>query len=212
MIPLQLRNLKTVLCLGAHSDDIEIGCGGTLLKLIAENPGLKVCWVVFSGEQTRVDEATASANDFLEGCHEREVIVKGFRDSYFPYEGEAIKDFFHSLSKVIQPDVVFTHRKEDAHQDHRVLADLTWCTFRNHAILEYEIPKFEGDLGHPNMYVPLEADVCQRKVDLLMHHFATQRSKNWFTRETFDAVHRLRGLECVSNYAEAFTARKLTLN
>ncbi len=211
MISLQLDHPKTVLCLGAHSDDIEIGCGGTLLKLIAENPGLRVVWVVFSGEQTRVEEATSSANDFLEGCCEREVIVKGFRDSYFPYQGEAIKDFFHALSKEVQPDLVFTHRKEDAHQDHRTLADFTWCTFRNHMILEYEIPKFEGDLGKPNVFVPLTTEQCQTKVDLLMQHFASQRSKNWFTRETFDAMHRLRGLECVSDYAEAFTVRKLTI-
>ncbi len=211
MISLRAQDVRTVLCLGAHSDDIEIGCGGTLLKLIADNPNLSVYWVVFSGEQTRADEATASAQDFLKGCREREVIIKGFRDSYFPYQGEAIKDFFHTLSKEVQPDLVFTHRKEDAHQDHRTLADFTWCTFRNHLILEYEIPKFEGDLGHPNVYVPLETEVCKRKVDLLMQHFATQRSKNWFTRETFDAVHRLRGLECVSDYAEAFTSRKLTI-
>ena len=211
MLPLNFRDLHSILCLGAHADDLEIGCGGTVLRALAENPGLRVHWVVFSGAGQRAGEAQASAERFLERAADRQIVIRQFRDSFFPYEGEAIKEFMHELGRETQPDLVFTHGKSDLHQDHRLLADLTWNVFRNHLILEYEIPKYEGDLGHPNFYVPLDAAVCSAKIDYLCSAFPTQTEKPWFTPDTFRALLRLRGLEChsPSRFAEAFTCRKL---
>jgi LmbE family N-acetylglucosaminyl deacetylase len=213
MIGLKPDGLRRVLCLGAHSDDIEIGCGGTLLRLLAENAGLHVDWVVFSGDAARAAEATASAREFLRGAAESRITVKGFRDSYMPFEGERVKDFMHALAAECRPDLIFTHRKEDAHQDHRLLADLTWCAFRDHLVLEYEIPKYEGDLGTPNVFVPLPQPLCSQKVEALERHFGTQRGKRWFSEDTFWSLLRLRGLECQSptRYAEAFYSRKIVL-
>jgi LmbE family N-acetylglucosaminyl deacetylase len=213
MIGVKPNGLRRVLCLGAHSDDIEIGCGGTLLRLLAENAGLHVDWVVFSGDAARAAEATESAREFLQSAGESRITIKGFRDSYFPFEGERVKDFVHGLAAECRPDLIFTHRKEDAHQDHRLLADLTWCAFRDHLILEYEIPKYEGDLGTPNVFVPLSKELCARKVDALQRHFGTQRGKRWFSEDTFWSLLRLRGLECQSpsRYAEAFHCRKIVL-
>ena len=202
-----------VLCLGAHSDDVEIGCGATLLRLLAERPGTRVHWVVFSANDDRETEARASAADFLADAGESTVVVHRFKESYFPYVGEQIKDAFEALKSVVTPDVVFTHRRDDEHQDHRTIAQFTWNTFRNHTVLEYEIPKFEGDLGQPNVFVPVEADVADRKVELLMQHFGTQRSKGWFRPETFRALMALRAVECnaAAGWAEAFHVRKLVL-
>jgi len=202
-----------VLCLGAHSDDIEIGCGGTLLRLIAERPAVSVQWVVFSADDGREEEARASASDFLAGARSADVTVHRFRESYFPHVADEIKDAFERLKSTISPDVVFTHRRDDEHQDHRVLGQLAWNTFRDHVVLEYEIPKYEGDLGHPNVYVPLDRDIAARKVELLMAHFGSQRNKLWFRPETFDAVLALRAIECnaASGAAEAFHARKILM-
>jgi LmbE family N-acetylglucosaminyl deacetylase len=213
MIPLQLSQCRTILCLGAHADDIEIGCGGTLLRLLAENPHLSVCWVVFSGAGERLAEARSSAEHFLAEAGERRVLVESFRDSFFPYDGPAIKEFLHRISRDVQPDVVFTHRREDMHQDHRLLAELSWNAFRNHLILEYEIPKYEGDLGHPNFYIPLSEATCREKVEATHRLFASQQAKPWFTPDTLWSLLRLRGLECnsPSRYAEAFTCRKVVL-
>ena len=211
MIAAGFPELREVLCLGAHADDIEIGCGGTLLKLMRDHPGLRVHWVVFSADDTRRDEARKSAASFLKGAGEYTFTQHCFRDSYFPNEGERIKDAFHTLAGQISPDLIFTHRRDDAHQDHRVLADLTWCAFRDHAVLEYEIPKYEGDLGQPNVLVRLSEQDAQQKIDHLMTAFPSQMGKPWYTDDTFRALLRLRGLECHApeRFAEGFYARKL---
>jgi LmbE family N-acetylglucosaminyl deacetylase len=211
MVQLSFEKIRSVLCLGAHSDDIEIGCGGTLLKLVQQHPDLQVAWVVFSASGQRAVEARRSARAFLQGVARKRVLVKQFRMSYFPFEGTKIKEFFERLKDVSQPDLVFTHYREDRHQDHRVLSDLAWNTFRNHFILEYEIPKYDGDLGIPNLFVPLEEDLCQRKVQSLCRFFQTQSNKHWFSPDVFLALMRLRGLECASasKYAEAFYCRKI---
>jgi LmbE family N-acetylglucosaminyl deacetylase len=203
----------SILCLGAHSDDIEIGCGGTLLRLLAERPGSSVHWVVFSATPDREREARASAADFLASAAESTVIVKDFRESYFPYVGLEVKDFFEQLKRLTNPDLIFCHHRHDMHQDHRTIAELTWNTFRDHAVVEYEIAKYEGDLGSPNLYVPLSRKVAARKVELLLEHFGSQASRSWFRAETFDGLMSIRGIECNSpeGRAEAFHTRKLVL-
>lgn len=200
-----------VLCIGAHSDDIEIGCGGTMLRLLDELPGVRVRWVVLGAGGAREAEAIASADLFLKKAGARNVVVRDFEDGFFPHQGAAIKRFFETLKGEPAPDLVFTHYRHDLHQDHRVVSELTWNTFRDQLILEYEIVKYDGDLGTPNLFVQLENDVCRRKVANLMQCFGTQRSKQWFSEDTFLAMLRLRGLECnaVDRYAEAFYCRKL---
>jgi LmbE family N-acetylglucosaminyl deacetylase len=201
-----------ILCLGSHSDDIEIGCGGTVLRLLSTYANLQFVWIVFSSSPVREREARTSAELFLKGAKQTEFIVKDFRDGFFPFCGSEIKSFFEGL-KSVSPDLIFTHNRKDAHQDHRLLAELTWNTFRNHLILEYEIPKYDGDLGQPNLFVPLEQDNYQKKIRYLTEAFETQHAKRWFEPETFLALMRLRGMECVSpsGYAEAFYCRKLVL-
>lgn len=202
---------SNILCLGAHSDDIEIGCGGTILKWTSENAGLNVWWVVFSARGNRRREASASARAFLNGAGKRTVVIKDFRDSFFPTQWGAIKHFFEELKDRIQPDITFTHFREDWHQDHRVISELAWNTFRNHLILEYEIPKYDGDLGKTNYYVGLTAEIASRKAAQICEHFQTQENKHWFTSDTFLSLMRLRGIECgpKTRYAEGFYARKL---
>jgi LmbE family N-acetylglucosaminyl deacetylase len=208
----ELDRPLSVLCLGAHSDDIEIGCGGTLMRLITERPDTRVSWVVFSADEAREAETRSSAADFLVGAAQWDVTVHRFRESYFPYVGGAVKDAFEPL-KELAPDVVFTHRRDDEHQDHRVIGELSWNSFRDHLIAEYEIPKYEGDLGHPNLFVPLDSATAERKIELLMEHFGSQRSKRWFRASTFGALMSLRGVECnaVHGFAEAFHVRKMML-
>lgn len=203
----------SVLALGAHSDDIEIGVGATLLKLIADGAKLDVLWCVLSGDTERHTEARASAADFIAGCTYAEVEVLSFRDGFFPQQGEKIKIWFETLKARSNPDVIFTHYRDDAHQDHREVCRMTWNTFRDHLILEYEIPKWDGDIGQPNVYVPLTATLLEQKINLLDRHFTSQRSKHWFDTETFRGLARLRGNECRApeRYAEAFYARKLLL-
>jgi LmbE family N-acetylglucosaminyl deacetylase len=203
----------SVLCLGAHSDDIEIGLGGTLLGLIARGLRLDVHWCVLSADGARAAEARAAAADFLAGAAAQTVETLQFRDGFFPQQGEAIKSWFEGLKARVSPDLIFTHRRDDAHQDHREVCRLTWNTFRDHFILEYEIPKWDGDLGQPNLYVAVRADILQRKIELLDRHFASQRSKQWFDAETFRGLARLRGMECRApeRFAEAFFARKLLM-
>jgi LmbE family N-acetylglucosaminyl deacetylase len=212
MIEFPFPSRGRVLCLGSHSDDIEIGCGGTLLKLVRASPKLEVTWVVFSAEGARKREAEGSAKSFLAKAARAQVRVESFRASYFPFQAEQIKEVCESL-KSIQPDVVFTHFREDRHQDHRVVSDLTWNTFRNQLILEYEIPKYDGDLGTPNLFVQLERREAQRKVRNVCRHFQTQANKHWFSEDTFLGLMRLRGMECASptGYAEAFYCRKIVL-
>jgi LmbE family N-acetylglucosaminyl deacetylase len=204
----------TILCLGAHSDDIEIGCGGTILKLINAYPAANMTWIVFSAKDTRIKEAKASAISFLVGAQERRIIVKDFRDGFFPYIGADIKQFFEGLKREVEPDLIFTHYRDDRHQDHRVISDLTWNTFRDHLILEYEIPKYDGDFGTPNFFTHLDKETSERKVEKLLTHFQTQANKHWFTAETFFAVLRLRGIEsrAPESYAEAFYYRKIILD
>ncbi|GIK40327.1 MAG: GlcNAc-PI de-N-acetylase [Chloroflexota bacterium] len=199
-----------ILCLGAHSDDIEIGCGGTILKLIRQYPNLSFHWVVFSAGQQRAAEARASAEVFLKGVKEKNIIIKDFKDGFFPYQGAEIKEYFEQL-KEMSPDIILTHYRQDLHQDHRLICDLTWNTFRNHLILEYEIPKYDGDIGQPNFFVHLDESTCQSKIQYILDHFRTQENKHWFTGETFFALLRLRGIESKAplGYAEAFYARKL---
>ncbi|GLH79941.1 GlcNAc-PI de-N-acetylase [Bradyrhizobium sp. SSBR45G] len=203
----------SVLCLGAHSDDIEIGAGGTLLTLLDQGVRLDVHWCVLSGNGERGVEATASANDFLAEAAGRNLEILNFRDGFFPEQGEEIKAWFESLKSRINPDVILAHRRDDAHQDHRQVNRLVWNTFRDHLVLEYEIPKWDGDLGRPNVYMPVSEFVMKRKVALLMSHFGSQRSKQWFDPETFLGLARLRGMECRApeRYAEAFVVRKLSL-
>jgi LmbE family N-acetylglucosaminyl deacetylase len=199
-----------VLCLGAHSDDIELGCGGTVLSLLECYDNVAVHWVVFSASEVRAREARDSAAAFLAQAQEKEVVVKNYRDGFFPFLGSQIKEDFEALKLDFDPDLVFTHYREDRHQDHRLISDLTWNTFRNHLILEYEIPKYDGDLGCPNFFVPLEESVCSRKVRNLVESFKSQRPKQWFDEQTFLAILRLRGMEVNSptRFAEAFYCRK----
>jgi LmbE family N-acetylglucosaminyl deacetylase len=203
----------SVLCLGAHSDDIEIRAGAALLSMQERGVRLDVQWCVLSGGGERESEARASAADFLAGAESAQIEVMSFKDSFFPEQGDAIKSWFAALRDRVNPDLVLTHRRGDAHQDHRQVCRLTWNTFRDHAILEYEIPKWDGDMGQPNLYMPISAKVLKRKVDLLITHFGSQRSKQWFDAETFFGLARLRGMECRApeRYAESFFGHKLAL-
>ena len=202
-----------VLCLGAHSDDIEIGAGATLLSMMDRGIRLDVHWCVLSGDGERGQEARSSAADFLSGAANAKIEVMSFQDGFFPEQGDAIKSWFETLKRHVNPDLILTHRRNDAHQDHRQVCRLTWNTFRDHCILEYEIPKWDGDLGQPNLYMPVSARALQRKIELLISHFGSQRSKQWFDQEIFRGLARLRGMECRAPelYAEAFYAGKLSL-
>jgi LmbE family N-acetylglucosaminyl deacetylase len=217
MIPLKLdrgaEGALQILCLGCHSDDIEIGCGGTILRLAVEHPDCVFHWVVFSAIDGRAAEAQHAAVQFVDPSRLKGPILKTFPDGFMPFVGADIKRFFEELKRSISPDLIFTHNRKDAHQDHRVISDLTWNTFRDHLILEYEIPKYDGDMGQPSVFVPLESEVCEKKVHLIMNAFRTQHGKRWFQPETFLAVMRLRGMECnaPSGYAEGFYGRKLIL-
>jgi LmbE family N-acetylglucosaminyl deacetylase len=216
MIALQVAQpgrTLSVLCLGAHSDDIEIGAGGTLLGWITSGVRLEVCWCVLSATGPRAAEAHASAAAFLSGAVRARVELAQFADGLFPYHGHEIKAWLEDVRAMVEPDVILTHRGGDAHQDHRELSRLTWNLFRDHLIFEYEIPKWDGDLGRPNFYVPLTATVLERKIELLHAHFGSQRSKQWFDAETFRGLARLRGMECRApeRYAEAFAVRKARL-
>jgi len=201
-----------ILCLGAHSDDIEIGCGGTVLKLIEEYPSCHIYWIVFSAIGNRHAEAERGAALFA-GSRLKKLALEPFKDGYMPFAGGDVKDVFERLKHEVSPDLIFTHTAQDAHQDHRLISELTWNTFRDHLILEYEIPKYDGDLGHPNVFLPLSQQVTQAKVSYLMNAFESQRSKRWFHENTFMGIMRLRGMECnsFSGYSEAFYCRKLVL-
>lgn len=206
-------NPLKLLCLGSHSDDIEIGCGGTILRLGSLIEEFEIVWIVFGASGEREQEARKSAALFSARAKRSEVMVESFRDGFFPYEGTQIKTYFETLKQKISPDLIFTHNRRDAHQDHRLIAELTWNTFRDHLILEYEIPKYDGDLGQPNLFIPLDKDIYEKKVGYVMSTFQSQRCKHWFREETFLSLMRLRGMECnaPSGYAEGFYARKLTL-
>jgi len=200
-----------ILCLGAHADDTEIGCGGTILRLIEETPEAQFYWVIFSGDEKRGKEAYQSASVFLNEAELKVIDVQHFRESYFPFVGAKIKDYFEKLKKQFSPDIIFTHYKYDAHQDHRLISNLTWNTFRDHFILEYEVLKYDGDLGTPNLYVHLNESHVRRKIDSILKIFETQKENQWFTEETFRSILRIRGVESnsPSKYAEAFYCRKI---
>jgi LmbE family N-acetylglucosaminyl deacetylase len=202
-----------VLCVGAHSDDIEIGCGGTVLKLVEKYKSTLFYWVVLGSEEERKREAEESANAFLADAKDQTVTIKEFKDGYFPYAGNEIKEYFEELKREVDPDLIFTHHRLDLHQDHRLVSDLTWNTFRDHLILEYEIPKYDGDLGAPNVFVHLDEAICRAKIQHILNFFKTQAENQWFTEETFRAILRLRGIEsnAPTQYAEAFHSRKLIL-
>jgi LmbE family N-acetylglucosaminyl deacetylase len=217
MLPLRIGRPEAkparVLAIGAHPDDIEIGCAGTVLKLIEQAAISEVCWVVLSGDGERAKEARRSAEALLHDVPRSEVVMRDFPDGFFPYEGQRIKDFFEQLKADFSPDVVFTHQRADLHQDHRLSCELTWNTFRDHLILEYEVPKYDGDMSAPNTFVPIEESLHRRKIDHLMSYFGSQLSKRWFKEELFSSLLRLRGMECnsPSSYAEAFFCRKAVL-
>jgi LmbE family N-acetylglucosaminyl deacetylase len=207
------NGLCRILCLGAHSDDIEIGCGGSVLRLLNESENVEALWVVLSADEQRAIEARSSAERFLSKASKKEVRVEGFRDGFFPYEASRIKEYFERLKKEFAPDLIFAPFHEDFHQDHRLVSELTWNTFRNHFILEYEVIKYDGDLGRPNVYITLSKDNCARKIDIILQSFRSQARKNWFTEDAFRAILRLRGIEinAEEKHAEAFYGRKVCL-
>jgi LmbE family N-acetylglucosaminyl deacetylase len=213
VIACNFEKVRRILCLGAHSDDIEIGCGGSVLQLTAQAANLEFYWIVFSSSPERAAEAHRSAAAFLRRAREKTVIVKSFRDGFLPYEGVAVKECFEELKGTFEPDLIFTHFGHDLHQDHRLVCDLTWNTFRHHLILEYEIPKFDADLRSPNFFVPLSASNCRKKSRLLLRHFPTQRRKPWFSEDLFQGLMRLRAVEAGSptRFAEGFHCRKMLL-
>jgi LmbE family N-acetylglucosaminyl deacetylase len=201
-----------VLFVGAHCDDIEIGCGGTILELARRHPHLAVQWVVLSATDERAREAQRSADRFLSGVRTRRLVVERFRDGYLPYESGRVKDYFESLKARVDPDVVFTPYRGDWHQDHRFIAEVTWSTFRDHLILEYETPKYDPEPGGaPNLLVPIDDDIAEAKVQHLLDAYVSQASKPWFTRDVLLAAMRLRGIQARVRFAEAFHARKLLL-
>lgn len=204
------RPVERVLAIGCHADDIEIGCGGTMLQLTRSISGLDVTWVILAASGVRAEEARSSARAFLRKAANADVRVHGFRESFLPSEATEVKALFETL-KDVSPDVVFTHARDDLHQDHRLACQLTWNTFRDHLILEYEIPKYDGDLGAPNLFVPHDSSLVEEKIRLILEHFPSQASKHWFDAELFRSIMRLRGVESATRYAEAFTCRKLTL-
>ena len=213
-LPSPLETPLRVLCLGAHCDDIEIGCGGTILTLIDRFADVSVDWCVFSSTAERAIEARRSAEIFLEGAEESKIVVKSYRDGFFPFDGGQIKDDFEALKSLPRPDLILTHCRDDRHQDHRVISDLTWNTYRDHLILEYEIPKYDGDLGQPNLFVPLQEEVCSKKIETILASYPSQGKKNWFDDLTFQSLLRLRGVESnsPSRFAEAFYCRKAVLS
>jgi len=205
------RPLRRILCLGSHCDDIEIGCGGSLLRLLRENTGIEVYWKVFSSTPTRKKEAVRAAKRFLASAKKAKIAIHNFRDAFFPSAHAQIKSEFEKLKNGFAPDLILTHYRHDLHQDHRVINELTWNTFRGHLILEYEIPKYDADLGTPNFFVGLDRATCELKAKYILDAFASQRFKQWFTADTFMALPRLRGIEanCPGGFAEAFHCRKL---
>ena len=210
---LERAPLRRVLALGSHSDDIEIGCGATLLALTRARPEIEVTWVVLGADGVREREARASAEAFMSAAARSEIVVHGFRDGFFPYVGGEVKDAFEEMKRRLEPDLILTHTRHDLHQDHRLVCELTWNTWRNHLILEYEIPKYDGDLGNPNVFVPISEELAREKARLINEAFASQQGKHWFEEEVFFGLMRIRGMEAASptGYAEAFVCRKLSL-
>jgi LmbE family N-acetylglucosaminyl deacetylase len=211
MISCTFANVRRVLCIGAHSDDIEIGCGGTVLELVKNRPAIEFYWLVLCSSPSRAKEARDSAKAYLAKTKRPRIDVRNFRDGFLPHSGPVVKECFEELKKVFVPDLIFTHCRHDLHQDHRLSCELTWNTFRDHQILEYEIPKYDADLRSPNLFVPLSEAVVRKKAQWLLRFFGTQRNKQWFSADLFVGLSRLRGIEAASptRYAEAFYSRKL---
>lgn len=208
-------NKKTplnILCLGAHCDDIEIGCGGTLLGLLNKYAVDHIKWVTFSSNEVREKESRESAMFFLQGASTKEIIIKNWKDGFLPFYAIEVKDFFEELKKDFSPDIIFTHYRNDRHQDHRLISDMTWNTWRNHLILEYEIPKYDGDIGNPNFFIPLSEELLRKKTQIILESFKSQNEKHWFDESTFFFLPRFRGMESAEKYSEAFYARKLILS
>jgi LmbE family N-acetylglucosaminyl deacetylase len=205
--------LRHVLCLGAHCDDLEIGCAGTILKLVEEPNPPAITWVVFTSDAIREAEALRSAEALLRRAATARIVIQKFRDGFLPYEGSVVKESFEELKTEVAPDLILTHYRGDLHQDHRLVSELTWNTFRDHLILEYEIPKYDGDVGTPNVFVPLDESLVRSKIEAIMTGFPSQAGKRWFDEEAFRSMLRLRGMECnaPANYAEAFYCRKLVI-
>jgi LmbE family N-acetylglucosaminyl deacetylase len=213
MVSLQFARISTILCIGAHCDDIEIGCGGTLAHMVQSYPQVRIVWAVFSGDQARVAETRSAATELLGENVQVEFRLHEFRDSFFPGQYSDIKEAMGRLRREVEPDVVLTHFECDRHQDHRTLSELTWNAFRDHLVLEYEIPKYDGDLGRPNVYVALSEETARRKAGVLVRSFPSQARHDWFTADTFLALMRLRGVECraTSGFAEAYYGRKVAI-
>lgn len=205
--------LQRLLVIGAHSDDIEIGCGGTILTLTRAVPGLAVDWVVLAAADERESEARSSAEAFLAHAGSGRIEVHSFRDGFLPYVGAEVKDVFEALKSRVDPQLVLTHTRDDLHQDHRLVCELTWNTFRSHLVLEYEVPKVDGDAVRPNVFMPLEERVAEEKIELLHRHFPSQAAKHWFDEDTFRGLMRLRGMEANApeRFAEAFVGRKVQI-
>jgi LmbE family N-acetylglucosaminyl deacetylase len=202
-----------ILCLGAHCDDIDIGCGGALLQLLEKYENVTCNWVIFCSNEERAAEAKSAAGSFLDKAVNKKVLIQQFRDGFLPWIGNEVKDLFEGLKTEFSPDIIFTHYREDFHQDHRLISELTWNTFRNHLILEYEIPKYDGDLGRPNIFMSVDELNCRKKVDIIVCSYKSQGTKTWFTEDLFYSLMRIRGMESNSRsrYAEAFHCRKLIL-
>lgn len=209
MFAANLSGIQSVLCLGAHSDDIEIGCGASILRMIEENPGVHIHWVVFSGGQDRATEARCSGERFLSGAAKTTIEVLDFEDRYFPDQWRLLKREFQRIASSVSPGLVLTHRRDDRHQDHQTISELTWNAFRDHLVFEYEIPKYEGDLGKTNLFLPATDRTVDKKMKILMESFPSQSAKHWFDDELFRSLMRLRGSECGHRYAEAFHAHKM---
>ncbi|WP_158966513.1 PIG-L deacetylase family protein [Paraglaciecola sp. L3A3] len=207
---IDMKNINQLLCIGAHCDDIEIGAGGTIMRLIKENPMLNIHWVILTGaDPVRAEEAKQSAALFTDNCHNVQIEILGFKDAFLPSQSTELKHEFERLKHSFSPDLIFTHYSNDRHQDHRIAAELTWNTWRNHTILEYEILKWDGDLGQPNIFMPVSQKHVDSKVDNIYQIFKTQHGRQWFEKETFRSLMRVRGVECNAKYAEAFYARKV---
>lgn len=206
------KNIKSVLCIGAHADDIEIGCGATILKLLSNMKGIKVDWLVCCSDPIRQQEARLSAQNFLQHAGSVNVIIHDFQDGYLPAQFSGLKDEFENLKAKINPDIIFTHYKNDYHQDHRIVSELTWNTFRDHLVLEYEIPKYDGDINNPNLYSVIQKKEVEQKIKIILESFQSQVNKQWFNESLFRSLLRLRGMECSDTYAEAFYCRKASIN
>ncbi|HEX8041191.1 MAG TPA: PIG-L deacetylase family protein [Chryseosolibacter sp.] len=214
MLPFTLdrKGPLNLLFLGAHCDDIEIGCGGTVLRMANELDIKHVQWIVFTSTAERRAEADRCAEIFLQNVKSKSIIIKDFKDSVLPQQRVEVKNYFEALKATYQPDVIFTHYRHDLHQDHRLINELTWNTFRDHLILEYEIQKYDGDIGNPCFFVPVGEDTAGQKVRAILKCFVSQSTKHWFDRETFLALMRIRGVESATRYAEAFYLRKAILS